>query len=447
MMVRLLKRAGLWGMPGAVLATSLVCAAVTVVIALHPELQASNQSSALRVALETAASVIALLAAFLMISRFRRRRLLNELMLACAITALALSDLLFGTLPVLSGPVYSGLTAWASLSGSMLGALIFALAAYLPRAEVRRTAFALPASAVAATAVLAVTAGLISSVTIDAAAPQVVLALLYDMAVIGFLARSEQFGNEFLGWLAIAALLAGTSHISYALYPALDLGSAYVGEAFRLIFYIVLLVGSIREIWSYWRVLSDTAVLEERRRVARDLHDGVTQELAYMARNLDLLAEKPSAETVERLRRAVERAQAESRQAIYALTATAGQTVQTTLAEMASEIAERFNVELAFHSDPDVRLSEPRTEALLRIACEALTNAARHSGARLIRLTLTRQGQRVRLRVSDAGCGFNPDATDGGFGLVSLRERARSVGGELRIISAPGRGSEVEAVL
>jgi signal transduction histidine kinase len=174
----------------------------------------------------------------------------------------------------------------------------------------------------------------------------------------------------------------------------------------------------------------------------------VTQELAYLARNLDLLAASASAETVERLRRAVERAQAESRRAIHALTApAAGRAVETMLAEAVSKIAERFNVELAFDSVSGVRLSEPRAEALVRIACEALTNAARHSGTSLVRLTLTRDGQRVRLRVSDAGRGFNPDATGGGFGLIAIRERARSVGGELRIRSAPGAGSEVEAVL
>lgn len=194
--------------------------------------------------------------------------------------------------------------------------------------------------------------------------------------------------------------------------------------------------------------LSRAAVLEERRRVARDLHDGVVQELAYLARNLDLLAEAASPDTVERLRRAVERAQAESRRAIHGLTATAArQPAETTLAKEASEIAERFKVDLAFDSVADVRLSAPRTDALVRIAREALTNAAQHSGTGLVRLTLTRDGRRVRLRVSDAGRGFSPGAAPDGFGLIALRERARSVGGELRITSAPGRGSEVEVVL
>jgi signal transduction histidine kinase len=466
MMTGLFGRPWPQGMRGAVLGTALASTAATAALRLLPQLHAGYQWSALHVALETTASLIALLAAFLVTGRLRRRTLLNELMLASALAVLALSHLFFGTLPVLGGPATTELTAWAWLAGNMLGAFLFALAAFIPRTRLRRSAFVLAGAAAAATAVLALSAVLISAFTAGAGqrvapgelfsnldahpvllGPQIVMAVLYGVAVVGFLTRSEQFGDEFLGWLAIAAVLATASRIDYSLYPALDSDSAYFGEVFRLLFYAVLLVGSLREIGSYWRALSDAAVLEERRRVARDLHDGLAQELAYLARNLALLAGKVGAERVEPLRRAVERAQAESRQAIHALTAPPGRAVDAMLAEAASEIAERFNVELAFDSVPDVRLSEPRAEALVRIACEAVTNAARHSGASLVRLSLTRDGQRVRLRVSDAGHGFNPDASTVGFGLISLQERARSVGGELWITSTPGCGSEVEAVL
>jgi len=466
MMNGLLTHTWLRGMRGAVLAASLICTAATAVVVLAPELHAGYRWSALHVALETTASLIALLAAFLVAGRLRRRTLLNELMLASALAVLAVSDLFFGTLPLLGGPASTELTAWAWLAGSMLGALLFALAAYVPRARLRGSAFVLAGGAVGAAVALALAAVLISAFTLDGGqrvaagellsslhthhvllGPQVAMAVLYGLAAVGFLTRSERFGDEFLGWLAIAAVSATASRVDYALYPALDSDFAYIGEVFRLLFYGVLLVGSMREIWSYWRTMSEAAVLEERRRVARDLHDGVAQELTYLGRNLDLLAGKASADTLERMRRAVERAQTESRAVIHALTAPAGQTVEISLAEAATEIAERFNVELAFDSVADIRLSETRAEALRRIACEALTNAARHSGASVVHLTLTRDGQRVRLRVSDAGCGFNPDANSGGFGLVSLRERARSVGGEVRITSVPGRGSEVEAVL
>ncbi len=221
----------------------------------------------------------------------------------------------------------------------------------------------------------------------------------------------------------------------------------YTGDVFRFTFYVALLVGCMREIWSYWTALSEAAVLEDRRRIARDLHDGVAQELAYISRNLDSIAAEADADAVERLRLAVDRAQLESRRAIHALAPPRNQAVELALAEAAVEIAERFRVELELDLVPGVRLSPTRAEALVRIACEALTNAARHSGASRVTLCLERDGSLIRLRVADRGCGFDTTVPAGGFGLISMRERARTVGGELRICSTPGRGSEVEVAV
>lgn len=81
------------------------------------------------------------------------------------------------------------------------------------------------------------------------------------------------------------------------------------------------------------------------------------------------------------------------------------------------------------------------------IACEALTNVARHSGSRKVSLVLRRDDGRVRMRVRDCGQGFDTAACGGGFGLTSMRDRARSVGGQLHISSEPGGGSQVEATL
>jgi signal transduction histidine kinase len=231
------------------------------------------------------------------------------------------------------------------------------------------------------------------------------------------------------------------------LYPSFYSQWVHTGDAFRLSFYAVLLAGSMREIWSYWRALSEAAVFEERRRIARDLHDGLAQELAYLARNLDGLDGETGAAVLGRLRSAVERAQLESRHAISALAAPSGQDTGVALAEAAREIAERFHVGLEIDLVRGVRLSAARAEALVRIACEAVTNAARHSGASRVNLSLERDGSGVRLRVSDSGRGFDTTVPGGGFGLISMRERARAVGGELRISSAPGRGSKVEAAL
>jgi signal transduction histidine kinase len=408
-----------------------------------------------------------LLAAFLAAGRLRRHPLLNELMLAAALVVLAVSSLFFVTLTQLELPPPSGLTVKASLAGNVLGALLFALAAFVPRRRLGQRELVLAGGAAAPVAALAfgtALAGLLAArvpqrlAAVPLAVPgphtpsmlpdwQLAMAVLYALAAIGFLARFHQFGDKFRGWLVISAVLATAARVDDFLHQVPGPGSAYLGETLLLLFWAVVLTGLMRETHSYWRALPETAVLEERRRVARDLHDGLTQELAYLARNLDLLDGETNAETVERLQQAVERAQVESRRTIRGLTAPGGQAFETELAEAAREIAERFHIGLEFNSTHGIQMPKTRAEAMMRIACEAVTNAARHSGASRVRVSLRQDGQHVHLQVSDAGCGFDPDADGGGFGLVSMRERARAVSGDLRISSIPGHGSEVEVVL
>jgi signal transduction histidine kinase len=271
------------------------------------------------------------------------------------------------------------------------------------------------------------------------------LAALYGVAAVGLLNRARRFDDKFFGWLAIAAVLAAVSHVNYSLFPSLYSQSVlYSGDVFRFAFYVALLVGSLREISSYWQALSEAAVLEDRRRIAHDLHDGLAQELAYISRNLELLTEEVNDDVLGRLRLAAERAQRESRRAINALAPSRKLAVEVALAEAAAEIAERFRVDLELDLVPGVRLSPTRAEAIVRIACEAITNAARHSGVTKVSLRLERDGCLVRLRVTDRGRGFDTTVPRSGFGLISMRDRACSVGGELQIWSTPGRGSEVE---
>jgi signal transduction histidine kinase len=203
----------------------------------------------------------------------------------------------------------------------------------------------------------------------------------------------------------------------------------------------------MREIWSYWHALSQAAVLQERQRIACELHDGVAQELAYLARNLESLDGEADEDSLGRLRRAVERARLESRRVISGAAAPGSEPFEVALAEAVTEVAERYHVKLDLDIAPDIRLPAPRREAFVRIACEAVANAARHSGADKVDLRLERDGAGARLWVSDEGHGFDPADPGGGFGLSSMRERARSVGAELVVSSVPGHGSQVEVTL
>jgi signal transduction histidine kinase len=455
----------------AVAAAAIASAVITVVLALAPRLHLAYSWQAENLALEMAASVIALLACFLMFGRLLRRARLNELMLASALAVFAVSNMLLVTVPIVAGWAPDDLTVWAAPAARSLGALLFVLAAFLPSVRLRRSGLLLAAAGVAVTMALLLTIVLVHALArqlspqvIASLAPeptahphlhprlepvelQLAAAVLYAVATAGFLRRSRRLGDEFFAWLAVAGVLAAASHVNYLLYPAITSPSLYAGDLFRFAFYAVLLVGSMREIWSYWHALSRAAVLEERQRIACDLHDGVAQELAYLARNLDSLRGTADEDCLTRLRGAVERAQLESRRAITAMAAPIDQPLEVALAEAVTEVAERYHMELDLDLTSDIQVSASRREALVRIACEAVTNAARHSGASRVNLGLEREGSGLRLRVSDKGHGFDTAVPVGGFGLTSMRERAHSVGGELLVTSAPGRGSKVEVAV
>jgi len=451
--------------------TAVISGLVTIAFARLPQLHLGYAWPAVRLALETSGSLVALFATFLIFGRLRRRTYLNELLLACALAVLALSNLLFVTVPTVAGEAPDDLTVWAAPLARSLGALLFVLAAFATRRELRRGGPVLALAAVATLAALG-TASLFAHTFAARWAPrdaatlsplavsqpplrahpalfvfELLVALLYGLAAIGFLNLATRRRDAFYGWLAVAGILAVVSHVNYSLFPASYAQSVlYTGDVFRFAFYVALLVGCLREIWSYWTALSAAAVLEDRRRMARDLHDGLAQELAYISRNLDGSG-KNGEDAMQRVHLAVERAQLELRSAISALAPPGGQAVGAALAQAASQTAERFRIDLDLDIVPDVRLSPTRAEALVRVACEAITNAAKHSGAQRVSLRLERDGSLVRMQVADRGRGFDTSVPGGGFGLVSMRERVRSVGGELHIRSGPGRGSEVDVAV
>jgi signal transduction histidine kinase len=279
-------------------------------------------------------------------------------------------------------------------------------------------------------------------------AAQLVAMVLFVIAAIGFSLKSKRTGDGLMRWLAVGAVIAAFSRLNYFLYPSLYTEWVYTGDFFRLAFYVAILAAAAREISSYWKRVSEVAVLEERRRIARDLHDGLAQELAYIGRNLHRLDEHDR--TVVRIKASADRALAESRRAIAALTRPLDAPLESVLADAAFETAEREGTSVALDLSPGIGVEFERREALIRIACEAIANAARHGGAEVVRVELS-NGQGVRLRITDNGVGFDPDTLGErprrGFGLVSMRERALALGGQFHVTSAPGRGTTVEVML
>lgn len=108
----------------------------------------------------------------------------------------------------------------------------------------------------------------------------------------------------------------------------------------------------------------------------------------------------------------------------------------------------RTGITVQFESKLDVRMTDETETHVFRIAQEALTNVARHSKAKSVTIEISRSGAMVRLEISDDGMGFDPRQRPGtGLGMVGMRARARSAGGELVVESAPGKGVRIAASL
>ena len=112
------------------------------------------------------------------------------------------------------------------------------------------------------------------------------------------------------------------------------------------------------------------------------------------------------------------------------------------------EFSKQRGIKADFTQQGSVRsLPEAVPLVMFRVLQEALNNVARHSGANQVEVSLLMQVGEVRLRVKDRGKGFDPMQTSDGLGLVSMRERLRLVGGTIRVSSAIGLGTELEAVV
>ena len=187
----------------------------------------------------------------------------------------------------------------------------------------------------------------------------------------------------------------------------------------------------------------------ERRRIARDLHDGVVQDLAGVSYSLSAAAEGAPAPFDAELREAA----AETRQGIRQLRTLLVEIYPPELhrAGLAAALAdlltacEARGMETALDVDHEVELTREAEALFFRAAQEALRNVIKHAGATRIGVSVGRKNGRVQLLVEDNGRGFDPKRLDGTghFGLRMLADLVRSSDGELEIDSTPGAGSRV----
>jgi len=198
-----------------------------------------------------------------------------------------------------------------------------------------------------------------------------------------------------------------------------------------------------------------TAQEEERRRIARELHDDFGQRLAILRIELDILthqkqSQKRSVEqaTLRKLLSSVDDLSADMHHLSRRLHSSQLQFLGliAALRELCGQVAKQHRIAVELQAD-DVIEPVPAEIALCfyRVAQEALHNTAKHSGASEVLVTLSDHKALLRMRITDAGKGFNPADAAGGLGLASMRERLQMVGGQLLVNSRPGGGTELTA--
>jgi nitrate/nitrite-specific signal transduction histidine kinase len=201
------------------------------------------------------------------------------------------------------------------------------------------------------------------------------------------------------------------------------------------------------------------AAVEERERLAREMHDGLAQALGFLnlklalaERELDGAATEPTRLALAEMRKVAGDAYEEVRQAIFGLRTmvSRGLGLVPTLSEYLHEFSQQTGLDVkleAREEDGPARLAPEVEVQLIRIVQEALHNVRKHAGARAAWVRFWREDEDLLMAIEDDGAGFDPGAAPVDarrhYGLATMRERAESVGGALALRSAAGMGTQV----
>jgi NarL family two-component system sensor histidine kinase LiaS len=197
--------------------------------------------------------------------------------------------------------------------------------------------------------------------------------------------------------------------------------------------------------------LQQLAVLEDRARIARELHDGVIQSLFGAGMLLEGIREskevpQSTRDGIARVTQMIDGAMIDVRSSIYDLrpSALTGRNIEQALRSLVEDFEKASSIPCKVSFEPEaVRALESSAQDLVQIVREALSNIARHSQASACTLAVFRKGNEILLEVSDNGRGFGPANATAGIGLKNIRRRATQIGDNVEVISEPGKGSTV----
>jgi signal transduction histidine kinase len=449
-------------------------AACTAAILGTPYLRFGYHSPELHLVLDSVDACIALLLAYLLVGRLRRTPRLQDLLLVVGLVLLAVVALGVAlSASRFAEPARQTIGVWLPVTLRTTAAILVAVAAVAPARSLTRTQVvrgsqvALVGAAAAVALVWLLRNDLPVAVTatppesaqrpvIDGhpvfLAAQALGAACLLFASLQFTRQARERGEEVLRWLGPGCALLGFARVNYLLFPSLYSGWLYTGDLLRTAGYACLLVGAAREIGRYWASRADIAVVEDRRRLARELHDGVVQELSWIKSEARSLSHRLNDDdgnrgtTVQSILDASDRALDESRAAVDALGRGSEEPLGYALHRSARDVADRHGGRVVVELDDSVKADQALRHHLARITREAVGNELRHGRATCVRISLEATPTGGRLVVQDDGHGFDvAAAADGfGYGLSSMRARALALPGTFDLRSVPGDGTTVE---
>jgi signal transduction histidine kinase len=456
-----------------ILLVAVIALALTIVL---QALSVSVHSFAGHAMVDTATGLIGALASFVFAERLRTTHQLRDLLIALSLGMLSATDLVLAAGPALVDANPDNSWHWVMFAGRLAAGGILVGAAFCPAVDLsesrhrsRTIVLATTAALLGLAAALLILHAELPSLLGDSSmssafsgygAPsghpllsylQIAGAVLAACAAFGLARHSAHTGDHLERLLAAGIAVLAIARLNYFLVASPSSSRLYAGDILKLGAYALILYACLVEFHAIQRRLIKRVAVGERRRMARDMHDGLAQELAFIATHSQRLNHTgEDAATVAHLQAAAERALHDSRTTIATLISTDEAPLDQLIARTVDTFRSRFGVTVDLDLQHDVIVDAEQRNALLRILHEALINAIRHGSAQQIRVCLSGGRDSPSLRISDDGGGFDVSAAVSagtGLGLSSMHERAQLLGGSLSIASRPGAGTVVEVGL
>ena len=266
---------------------------------------------------------------------------------------------------------------------------------------------------------------------------------------------------------AMGLVVLVVAEIQDAIWPSVYSNVVTIADLMRLVAYIVLAAGAIADQRTDLRALrsaytaldrmrvndAERAALEERARLAREIHDGLAQHLWFAKLKFERLAgtlSESDQALASEVSHALDAAIVEAREALVTMRASLTEDVPfgDMLTRTVDDFESRSGLRVEFSMSVGIPSSlAPRVQVeLLRIVSEALTNVRKHADATMVRISAEVSEGELVITITDNGRGFaQEEAFDQGMGLRGMRERARLVGGSLLVMSELSGGTTIEA--